>query len=347
MNAISMLASTVVTETETGVAPVATRRWRRTAFFAFVVLAGLFLVPWVATPFYLGLLVRGALLGIAALGLGFLMYQCGMVMFGVAAFIGLPAYLVGIAVMSWGWGTGASVAFALLASTLFALVVGALVVRARPLPFAMLTLALAQMMKSVSTLQPMHPYTGGGDGLIITFNGTFLGLEPQALATAHDFWPLVWLALCGSMLLAWAAANSRYGRVLRAITANEERMRFCGFSTWLPRLAGFTLACFIVSLSGVLIALNAAFVSPEMLDIATGGNVLVSMLVGGASSVVGPVLGALLYTWGQDIFGTTGHLELLTGAGVVLVLWFFPQGLIGFVRQGWERMERVVRKGKR
>ena len=344
MSAISMISSSVVTQTDTAAAPAATRRWRWTAFLALVVLAGLFLVPLVTTPFYLGLLMRGALLGIAALGLGFLMYQCGMVMFGVAAFIGLPAYLLGIAVMSWGWGTGASVAFALLGSTLFALVVGVLVVRARPLPFAMLTLALGQMMKSIATLQPVRPYTGGDDGLIISFNGSFLGLEPQALATAHDFWPLVWLVLCGSMLLAWVAANSRFGRVLRAITANEERMRFCGFSTWLPRLAGFTLACFIVSLSGVLIALNAAFVSPELLDIATGGNVLVSMLVGGASSVAGPVLGGLLYTWGQDIFGTTGHLELLTGTGVVLVLWLFPQGLIGFVRQGWQRMERVVRK---
>jgi branched-chain amino acid transport system permease protein len=97
----------------------------------------------------------------------------------------------------------------------------------------------------------------------------------------------------------------------------------------------------------VLISLNSAFVSPEMLDIGTGGNVLVSMLVGGASSVAGPVLGALLYTWGQDIFGTTGHLELLTGAGVVLVIWLFPRGLVGFLRRGWERVERAVRKGSR
>jgi branched-chain amino acid transport system permease protein len=268
-------------------------------------------------------------------------------MFGVAAFIGLPAYLVGIAAVSWGWGTGASMVFALAASTLFALVVGMLVVRARPLPFAMLTLALAQMLKSVSTLQPLRPYTGGGDGLTITFNGPVLGLDAGAMATAHGFWPVVWLALCASVLIAWAAANSRFGRVLRAITANEERMRFCGFGTWLPRLAAFMLACFIVSLSGVLISLNSAFVSPEMLDIGTGGNVLVSMLVGGASSVAGPVLGALLYTWGQDIFGTTGHLELLTGAGVVLVIWLFPRGLVGFLRRGWERVERAVRKGSR
>jgi branched-chain amino acid transport system permease protein len=345
MNAASALASARMAEA--AAAPAAARRWRWMAAFALVVLAGLFLVPLFVNAFYLGLLVRAALLGISAVGVGFLMHQCGMVMFGAAAFIGLPAYFVAVAAVSWGWGTGASVAFALLASTLCALAIGMLVTRARPLPFAMLTLALAQMLKSVSTLQPLRPYTGGGDGLSITFNGPFLGLDAAAMSMAQGFWPVVWLALCAAVLAAWVAANSRFGRVLRAITANEERMRFCGFGTWLPRLAAFTLACFIVSVSGVLMALNAGFVSPELLDFGIGGNVLVSMLVGVASSAAGPVLGALLYTWGQDIFGSTGHLELLTGLGVVLVIWLFPQGLFGFLRQGWDRMARGARKGGR
>lgn len=334
----------------TGLAPAQADtacRWRWTAGFAIVVLAGLFLAPAVLSTFYLGLLVRSALLGMAALGIGFLMCQCGLVMFGVAAFIGLPAYLVGIAAVSWGWGTAGAVVFGLAASTLFAFGVGLLMVRARPLPFAMLTLALAQMLKSVSTLQPLRPYTGGSDGLTITFNGSFLGLDASQLAAPQTFWPVVWLALCAAVLIAWLAARSRFGQVLRAIQSNEERMRFCGFGTYLPRLAAFTLACFIVSLSGVLIALNTAFASPELLDFGTGGNALVSMLVGGASSVLGPVLGALLYTWGQDVFGTTGHLELLTGAGVVLVIWLFPQGLLGFVRQSLKRLAGLGPKGAR
>lgn len=320
-------------------------RWRWMAGFALVVLAGLFLAPVVLSTFYLGLLMSTALLGMAALGIGFLMHQCGLVMFGVAAFIGLPAYLVGIATVTWGWSTTGAVVFGLLASTLFAFLVGLLVVRARPLPFAMLTLALAQMLKSISTLHPLRPYTNGGDGLTIAFNGSFLGLDAGQLAAPETFWPVVWLTLCAAVLIAWLAARSRFGQVLRAIKVNEERMRFCGFGTNLPRLAAFTLACFIVSLSGVLIALNAAFVSPELLDFTTSGNALVSMLVGGASSVFGPVLGAFLYTWGQDVFGSTGHLELLTGAGVVLVIWLFPQGLQGFVRESLQRITGLRRKG--
>jgi branched-chain amino acid transport system permease protein len=281
-------------------------------------------------------------LGIAAVGIGFLMHQCGLVMFGVAAFIGLPAYLLGIASLQLGLSLNLAVLFALAGSTVFAAVVGALVVRARPLPFAMLTLALAQMLKSLSTLQVMRPITGGDDGLAMTFNGAFLGLTQSQLAKAATFWPLAWLTLCAVMLVAWLAAHSRFGLILRATQANEERMRFSGFDTYVPRLLAFVLASFIVSLAGVLMGLNSAFASPELLDFATGGHSLVAMLVGGATTIGGPLLGALLYTWGQDAFGATGYLELLTGIAVVVMISAFPQGAMGFVLQVWRRL-----RGKR
>ncbi len=307
-------------------------RWWQLALALAVIVAGLFVPRVFGGGFYLGLLVHGILLGIAAVGLGFLMHQCGLVLFGVAAFIGLPAYLIGIATGTLGWSLGAAVLAALLGTALFALAVGALVVRARPLPFAMLTLALAQMLKSASTLQVLRPVTGGDDGLTMNFVGGLLGLSVADLSTPAAFWPLAWLSLCAVMLILWWAGRSRFGQVLRAIKANEERMRFSGFNTYLPRLAAFVLSALVISVSGVLMALSTAFASPELLDFATGGNALVAMLVGGGATVGGPLLGALLYTWGQDLFGATGHLELLTGVAVVVVLAFFPSGAMGFAR---------------
>jgi branched-chain amino acid transport system permease protein len=296
------------------------------------------LVPLVLkSSFQLGLLINGLVLGVAAIGIGFLMHQCGLVMFGVAAFIGLPAYLLGILTMHFGIGLNFAVLLALAASTAFAALAGALVVRARPLPFAMLTLALAQMLKSATTLQTMRPLTGGDDGLTMTFVGSFVGLTQSQLSKAATFWPVAWIALCIVVLIAWTAAHSRFGQVLRATQANEERMRFSGFDTYLPRLAAFVLASFIVSIAGLLMALNSAFASPELLDFATGGHALVAMLVGGGATVGGPLLGALLYTWGQDAFGATGYLELLTGIAVVVMIAAFPQGAMGAVVKLWKK----------
>jgi branched-chain amino acid transport system permease protein len=321
-------------------------RFARSGLWLWLVLvaAGLFVPKVLTSSFHLGLLINGMILGVAAVGIGFLMQQCGLVMFGVAGFIGLPAYLLGIGSVHLGLGLNAAVLFALLGSTAFAALVGALVVRARPLPFAMLTLALAQMMKTISTLQAMRPITGGDDGLTMSFGGSFLGLTQSQLAKAATFWPVAWLALCAVLTLVWLATHSRFGQVLRATQANEERMRFSGFDTYLPRLVAFTLASFVVAVSGVLIGLNSAFASPELLDFATGGHALVAMLVGGASTVAGPLLGSLLYTWGQDAFGATGHLELLTGVAVVAVIAAFPKGASGFAVQLARRLRRSVRK---
>lgn len=299
---------------------------------AVLVVVGLFVPTVFKNTFYLGLMINAIVLGIAAVAIGFLAHQSGLMMFGAAAFTGSATYLFAIAVTRFHWDVMAAAAFALLACTLLSALIGALVVRARPLPFAMLTLALAQMLRSLVMVTEFRPVTGGDDGLALNFAGSFFGLGQAQLAKPETFWPVAWLALCGVMLLAWAVGRSRAGRVLRAIRANEERMRFSGFNTYAPRVLAFTLAGFIAAVSGLLTALNTAFASPELLDFATGGNALVATLVGGIGTVSGPVLGALLFVIGQDQFGGTGHLELLTGLGVVLVIVAFPEGAMGFIR---------------
>jgi branched-chain amino acid transport system permease protein len=303
-----------------------------------LIVLGLFVPTVLKSPFYLGLLISAITLGIAAVAIGFLAHQSGLMMFGAAAFTGSATYLFAIAVTQLGWSAMSAAAFTLLGATAMSALIGAAVVRARPLPFAMLTLALAQMLRSMVMITDFRPFTGGDDGLALTFSGTFFGLTQAQLSRPEQFWPVAWLALCGVMLLAWGVGRSRTGQVLRAIRANEERMRFSSFNTYLPRVFAFTLAGFIAAVSGLLTGLHTAFASPELLDFVTGGHALVSTLVGGVGTVAGPVLGALLYVIGQDQFGATGHLELLTGLAVVVVIVAFPEGVMGGLRNTLARL---------
>jgi branched-chain amino acid transport system permease protein len=290
------------------------------------------------STYYLGLLINAILLAISAVSIGFLAHQSGLMMFGAAAFTGSATYLYAIAITQFGWNVMAASAFTLSASTGLSAVIGALIVRARPLPFAMLTLALAQMLRSFVLITDFRPITGGDDGLALSYEGAFFGFSQAQLSKPEGFWPVAWLALCGVMALAWAVGRSPAGQALRAIKANEERMRFSGFDTYWPRVMAFALAAFMAAVAGLLTGLYTAFASPELLDFSTGGNALVSTLIGGVGTVGGPALGALLYVLGQDQFGATGNLELLTGLGVVLVIYVFPEGVMGFLRGGLARL---------
>jgi branched-chain amino acid transport system permease protein len=305
---------------------------------AVVVLLGLKLPALIGNPYYLGLLINAILLGVSATGIGFLARQSGLMMFGAAAFTGAATYIYAIALTQFGLGVvGASAATLVVATLLFALV-GAIIVRARPLPFAMLTLALSQLLRSVVMITEFRPLTGGDDGLPLSFEGTLFGLDQAQMSTPQGFWPIAWLAFSAMLALVWAVGRSPLGRTLRAIKANEERMRFSDFDTYTPRVLAFAVSGFVAAVAGWLTGLYTAFASPELLDFSTGGAALVSTLIGGAGFVAGPPLGALLYVIGQDRFGASGNLELLTGVGVVIVIFLFPEGLVGFLR-------RLARRG--
>src|SRR6202012_1349160 len=126
------------------------------------------------------------------------------------------------------------------------------------------------------------------------------GLDQAQISKPDGFWPVVWLAFCAMVALGWAVRPSPLGRTLRAVKANEERMRFSGFNTYAPRVLAFAISGFVAAVAGWLTGLYAAFASPELLDFSTGGAALVATLIGGAGYVAGPPLGALLYVIGQD-----------------------------------------------
>lgn len=214
---------------------------------------------------------------------------------------------------------------AIAIGTGISLLMGVLVVRASGMGFLMLTLALSQALFQLSVQTSARPLTGAHDGLLIKMapDATFLGLAQRDLMNPGMFWVFAWVCLVACAVLLWLVGRSRFGTLLEGIRENEERMRFSGYNTFLPPLGAFVLSGAVASLGGALFALNAGYVSSDLLGFTMAGDSLIAALVGAFGTLVGPVLGTTLFVYAQAHFNF-GNLHLLTGIALIAVLMFTP-----------------------
>jgi branched-chain amino acid transport system permease protein len=282
-----------------------------------------------AGDFVLRLANQGLLLGMLALSVAFLMSQAGLVALGAASIYGGAGFLFAIAISEWGLTPVGALGASFLIIVVYATALGALIVRTNPLAFMMLTLAAGGMISQGVMLEGLRDYTGGADGLVVNFKGSILGMEAADFANPARFWPVAWVAAWLAGLALWAVGRSRLGAILRAVRENEERMRFSGFDTYLPRLIAYVLVNVVAAVSGLLHVLNAGFVSPESLGLSVSTNALVAALMGGIAGSVGPILGGLIFSFAQDEFGARGLTQFLTGIAIVLFIVVFPRGVVG------------------
>jgi branched-chain amino acid transport system permease protein len=299
-----------------------------------VFLLGLALPDVVTSTYYQGILVSGAVLAFLTLAIAFLAHRSGLISLGHTAFYGSAAYLVAIATTHWGWSPLLAAGVGLVGGTVLAAAIGALVVRAPGMSFVMLTLAFGQALYQISIMDSFSSVTGGFDGLNVTFgaNASFLGLSETELTTPSKVWPLVWASLVLVAVILWMVGRSRFGTVLAGIRENEERARFSGYNTYLPRLLAFTLTGAVASLGGVLFAMTSVYVSPDVFSFATAGNALIATIVGGVTTIFGPVLGAGLYTYAQNELSSSGNnIDLYTGIAIIVVLVFTSGGIGGTI----------------
>lgn len=307
-----------------------------------VLLAGL-AVPFVVTDTYgMSLIVDAAILSMMALGIGFLARHLGLISLGHGAFFGAAAYAVGVATTNWGWTPTMAVGFGTLFGTGVALAMGVLVVRASGFGFLMLTLALSQALFAMSVQTSARPLTGAYDGKLLAYDRemTFLGLSQADVMNPGLFWPFAWVALTVCAIVLWLVGRSRFGTTLEGIRENEERMRFSGYDTFVPRLAAFVLSGAVASLGGALFAINAGYVSPDILGFTRAGDSLIAALVGGMGTLLGPVLGTVLYVYAQANFNFGGNLHLFTGMALIIVLVFMPGGITGALQKLYRRLRR-------
>lgn len=306
---------------------------------AAALLAGFALTLAVSSGTALSLLTQATIYALFALGLGLLLRQNGMASFGHALFFGSAGYIVGILLQLKAVPAEAAIAIAVLGLTAFAFLLGLIIVRVPGIAFGMLTLAVGQM--AFLTASRSRGLTGGADGMNIDWPSTLFGVPTSALLRPAPMFLVCWVVLVLCMLGLSLALRGRFGAITEAVRDNEERARFIGIRTLLPRAALFALSAGITSVAGVLSALNTGFVSPESLHWSVSGVALMMVVVGGYKALWGPVLGAMVYFLAKDILGDwANHWMAIFGIALITVIVFSPSGMAG-------ALQRLARGGQR
>ncbi len=313
------------------VASATTARKRADLFRAlpWIMLLAAAAFPWLATAFdqgyYVGLVRRVMIYAMAAASLNFIMGFGGMVSLGHAAFFGLGAYTVAIA-MSHGLAT-AWVAWplAMLVAATLALAIGAISLRTRGVYFIMITLAFAQMIYYLAVGLKQY---GGEDGLNLPFRSQLgFGLDLGDEATLYY---VVLVLLAAVMMGLNRTVEARFGRVLLGIRENETRMEAIGFPTFRYRLVGFAIAGGIAGLAGALFANHNLFVSPTALHWTQSATLVVMVLLGGIGFRYGGVVGAVALLLLEEILASfTDYWHLPLGLILLAIVFFAPRGVVG------------------
>ncbi|MFZ3249451.1 MAG: branched-chain amino acid ABC transporter permease [Pseudolabrys sp.] len=292
--------------------------------------------------FYLRLATEALIFAGLALSVDILLGYTGLLSLGQALFFGLGAYLSASVLMivpSFWAAIGVTAA----ASGLAGLVGGFIVQRVRGVYFALITFGMAQVAaKVVYNTRAL----GASDGLIgVPVIDINLGIASLSSASPAGFFLFVLALIVVFYAFSAYVLDTPFGRLLIALRANEQRIRFLGYRTSSARLAAYVIAAMIAALSGALYPMLRGFVSPELLFFSTSGNAVITVVTGGAGTLVGALYGSLLLTVLKSVVGSyTEHHLIVIGLLFMGAVVFLPKGLMGIVRPA---IERVLARGQK
>ena len=283
---------------------------------------------------YTALAGRVLVFGLAAMGLNMLLGFTGVLSFGHAAYFGLGAYGAGLTLRYVVHSTPLAMLAGTLLGGLAGTLFGLLIVRRRGVYFAMCTIAFGQLWYYLA--YSWNSFTGGFDGLR-DFQREPIGLGPFTLhiedgGTVFYFFLLAIFAV--AVTLMGVLLRSPFGRTLLAIRENERRARFLGIPVERHIWLSFSISCFFTALAGTLYALLNNFADPLTLHYSLSGYFVVMTVMGGMRTFWGPLLGAAVFVSMQDyISSMTVNWMSFVGAIFMLVVLFFPRGLLGTMRR--------------
>ena len=300
---------------------------RSYAALLLVLAAAPFILEWIDQPFYLDLLSRALILGIAAVSLNLILGFGGMVSLGHAAYIGIGAYCVGIPSYYDYYNGWLHMALALSVSASFALVTGAISLRTKGVYFIMITMAFSQMV--YFTFLSLEEY-GADDGLVIYSRSEFPAWLSMDSSTSLYYW--IFAVLLLALFFTHRLVHARFGRVIVGAKFNEQRMQALGFNTYRYRLACYVISAMICSLAGMLFGNFTGFISPDMMGWARSGELIFMVIIGGVATLFGPLVGTLVFVLLEEFLSAiTVYWHLIFGILLVALVLFGKGGIHGWL----------------
>ena len=257
----------------------------------------------------------------------------GLLSFGHAMFLGTAGYASAHAGKVWGFTPERAIVFATACAALLGLVTGLLAIRRQGIYFAMITLALAQM---VYFFYLQAPFTGGEDGIQAVPRGKLLGLID--LGPTAAMYPLVLAVFLGGFLLIWRIVHSPFGQILKAIRENEARATSLGYDTDRYKLVAYVLSGTLAGLAGGTKALVFQLASLTDVYWTMSGEVVLMTLLGGLGTLFGPVVGAAIIITMQNYLAQIGAwVTVVQGAIFVVCVLAFRRGVVGEIAHWLKR----------
>jgi len=308
--------------------------WRTLAWLVPVALL-LLAAPYLVDEFQIITLTYGLIAAIGALGFNLLLGYTGLLSFGHSAFFGGGAYAVAFMVKYLKIASmELFLAGSILANAIVSLLFGFVCVRYTRIFFGILTLCLSQVLWSLAF--KFFWVTGGTDGLRVptpTLLGSVAGGDKmQFLSHQYYYYVLGVFAIC--VFLMWVIVHSPFGKALQAIRDNETRAEFIGIRIRRYRLIAFVISGVFTGIAGALWAPLNGLASPDVLIWTFSGEIVFMTVLGGFRTFVGPIVGAIAFTYLKTYaVGFTTYWQLLLGVVLVVLVLLLPTGIMGAVER--------------
>jgi branched-chain amino acid transport system permease protein len=302
-----------------------------------LVMIALVSIPFWMKPFYLFLITEILTLSLFAMSFDLVYGYTGMLSLGHATFFGVGSYILTLTILHWHTSLWVSLLLAIIGSMVFAWMIGFFAVRARGTNFVVITIIFSLVIFYLSFYY--KNITGGDDGLPVKIPDLPLGVVSVPIYDNPLANYLLVLAIVGlSYLFYRRLMASPLGRVFLAIKSNEERARYIGFNTLRYRMISFAISGALSGLSGALYTMTTHYSNNKLLHWTTSIDVVVWTIVGGAGTLVGPVLGTTIFTFFREFISF--HFKqypIVIGLVLILFIIYVPQGLLGLGARGFRR----------